>query len=365
MKLLSLRFLTEFVISGVFSSGLIAFNAEELAKFERPLNGPDPEAREATITEFSLQIAKGLSPGGHPTVGRHGNEVLPVLARALQDPNERVRREAVAALAKIAIATQRVKAPPKPGVPDITSYAPLRAILLAKVLDSDAQVRTNAIRSYMLTYPRTADVEQLLIDRFSEEPSEEAKMLTIDAIAIDSAPSERVTAFMLEQLKSDKYVYEVAKVSRFRKRPLPPDALPILAKRLAKSGSSGEREMLAQVIGGYGALAASYVPLLQEMVRKETSPSVKQNIQRALDGLRLTTKDPFPQNRSSQARSSSNQSAPQIPPAIIAPALPASTETGVNSFSIFLWTAATCVLGIVLAIVVARVLRCREKTGEK
>jgi hypothetical protein len=274
------------------SSCLLAFNTEEIARFNLQLNSTDVGIRSAAMADLSKQIAKALRPGGSTTGSSHGNEVLPVLARALQDPSEVVRTEAAATFAIIAISTHRVTLPQKTGAPDIPSYEPLRGIFLKAFSDTDEQVRMNAIRSYMLTYSRTSEVEDLLIQKYAGESSKEAKRLILDAIAIDPSDSPKVTAFLGDQLQDEKYAYEVAKVIHLRKRLLPPEALPVLADRLTQTKSAGAREMFAFAIGEYGQLAGSYLPLLESLVLKETDSVVKGNMQRVIDRLKQAAQSP-------------------------------------------------------------------------
>lgn len=270
----------------------LAFNVEELAKFDVKLNSPDAEIRIAAMTEFYSHISKAMSPGQPRTASSHGNEVLPVLARALQDSSEGVWTMAAGTLAIIAVSTHRITLPPKAGAPDIPSYDPLRGILLKAFSDRCEQVRINAIRSYLLTYPRSSEVEDMLIQKYAGESSKEAKRLILDAIAIDPSDSPKVTAFLGDQLQDEKYAYEVAKVIHLRKRLLTPEALPVLADRLTQTKSAGAREMFAFAIGEYGQLAGPYFPLLESLVQRETDSVVKGNMQRVIDRLKHAAQSP-------------------------------------------------------------------------
>ena len=96
--------------------------------------------------------------------------------------------------------------------------------------------------------------------------------------------------FVIGELNDPAYAYDLSVSILANVKPPPLEVLPIMVQKFAHSDDPGEREFLAQAMALYGNRAKTYLPVVQEMLSKETDPIARQNLQRAADSLKDSPK---------------------------------------------------------------------------
>lgn len=243
------------------------------------LQNPDPAMRAWAMEALvKTNIKASIRPSDKSRADRVGNEVLPLLIRGLTDPDDRVRIAASDGLAMIAAATKRVQYPPRPDLPDITSGASAREALLQASSNSSEAVRLGAIRAF----PTDPRVEQSWISQFQTEQSEEVKKLLLDAILVGQSYSPEAVNFVVSQLQDERYAYEAAKAIVLEMKVPPLEALPLIASGLGQSPDPGKRDLFARALSSYGERARPYLSEVENMLGRETDPTVKENLRNAI-----------------------------------------------------------------------------------
>jgi HEAT repeat protein len=131
MKKLAFLFCFVAIVASRAFGGL---TQDQLGRFQHQLANSDPKVRLAALED--LQKAH---------LETAGNNVLPLLSKALRDPDKSVRAYAAAYLAMISFVTSPKFREPAKDKTDLCSYPPLKEDLIATLNDSDEDTRKNAL----------------------------------------------------------------------------------------------------------------------------------------------------------------------------------------------------------------------------
>jgi hypothetical protein len=266
-----------------FSPILLALDSNQVASFTQRIGNPDPAIRLAAMNELGKLAER--------TPGKAGNEVIPIFAKGLTDSDAKVRENAAADLAVIAMQTAPRFLPPKPGSPDLLSFPSLKASLEAAMFDPDPEVRRAVWGSYALTFDLAPDMQAKLIQQFPNEQNTGFQPAIISLLTSCKSPTPATEAFLTQLLNDQKNLPFVIQSfantpSSWNLPPPPAAALPKLADMLVQEKDTEKRQALARAVGKYGAQARPYLAHIEQLRDKEADPTTKANLKAAADAIR-------------------------------------------------------------------------------
>ena len=260
------------VVAGRAFSGL---TADQLGHFPQQLSDPNPTVRASALTEF-LRTAKPETAG---------NDVLPILSKALADTDETVRARAAANLAWISLATnQKLKQLPD-NATDLRSYPPLQKALIAAFNDADEETRKNALAAYVLTFDVPPAMQDALVNRYElERPFSLFRTATLMALTIDGAPTPAAKLLLIKDASDPKTSAGLARIIQDSKA-APVELLPYFVTQFNSARDRSARYQFALTISKFGGAAKPYIPVLERAGEVESDSIAKQAITSAVASI--------------------------------------------------------------------------------
>ena len=238
-----------------------AYSQIEVNSMNGKLESPDPVVRRSAAKELAVKEPEAV-----------GNAILPLLEQGLQDEDGQVRSYSAAALYRIAWAsgwTEELRR--KHNVKtELVARPSLKPLLIKAISDPEEEVRENAIKALWLGFPPSPDVEASLTNRFSSEKSPQVRIAIVGALSEKRYPSAReIVLKALEDPNSD--VRGWAAHALVQLRPLPPEALQKLVTRVETEQELFTKGKFVDAIGAYEEKALPYVAKLEAMLLTETN----------------------------------------------------------------------------------------------
>ena len=266
-----------------FSPLLWALDSGQVTSYSQRISNSDPAVRLGAISELGMLAERNPAQAG--------NEVVPIFAKGLSDPDAKVRANAAADLQGIAMQTAPRFMQPKPGFPDLRSYGPLKASLEAAMFDSDAEVRRAVWGTYVLTFDIAPEMQAKFIKQFSLEEKTGLQPGIIDLLTSSKARTPDTESFLTHLLDDSKnrpfVVQSFANTPSAWNLPPPPSAaLPKLADMLVKEKDTEKRQALVRAVGKYGAQARPYLRQIEQLRDKEADATTRLNLKAAADAVR-------------------------------------------------------------------------------
>jgi hypothetical protein len=262
---------------------LLALSPSQAASYRQRMQNSDPAVRLAAISEL------GRLEERTPNVV--GIEEIPIFCESLKDKDSKVRANAAADLAVIAIQTMPRLAPHKLGVPDLLTYGPLQTDIEAAMFDSDPEVRRSAEAVYLFTFNISADMQARLIRQYPMEDKTGLQPGIIEMLTSCESPTAATEDFLTHLLDDPKTLPFV--IESFAKRPPssrasppPAAALPKLADMLINEKDSEKRQALVRAVGKYGMQARPYLAQIERLQDKESNPTTRSTLKAAADAIR-------------------------------------------------------------------------------
>lgn len=252
------------------------------------LQSPDASQRHAALEGFAAKVSHALSPGNRAipqqTVAAI-NEAMPLLGRALEDSNPEVRSSALGCLVHVAIRERAITDGVRADRPDLTTEPSIKQSLIKLMSDPDGDaVRAPATWIYGWSFQPTPELEQQWMSNFTAGDGNESNAI-FAALLGSNSPSTMAIQFALQKLKDPSAAPDAtAAIISFLKPP-PAEALPLLVEQFANSDQPFRRSLLAQAIPKFGEAGRAYLPLLRQMLARETDPLVKQHLGQAISSL--------------------------------------------------------------------------------
>jgi len=275
MKTNSAFFLVYFFL---FNSLVLALSPNEISDYKHRLSDPDPAVRLAAMSEMGSLAER--SPE------KAGNDVVPFFTKGLSDPDSKVRYNAVSNIALVATQTTQRFLPLKPGMIDLQSYAPLKAILEKMLFDPDAEIRQNALIAYDNLFDLTPEMQAQLITQYTNEGEGGNQELIITSLAASESPTNSTVNFLLHLLDDHRYANRIAMTWAGVKGTPPQAALPKLVDLLSKTSNRYDRQAFVSAIGKYGEQARPYLGQIEKLRDKETDATTQANLSRAAEAIR-------------------------------------------------------------------------------
>jgi HEAT repeat protein len=214
-----------------------------------------------------------------------GNELVPLLAKAIRDPDKSVRAKAAGLLAATAFMTTAKFYHPDPDKTDLRSYPPLKEILIETFGDADEETRKNALAAYAMTFEVPPAVQNDLVSRYdSERPGSVFRTVILGALTIDGAPTPAAKALLVRVAGTPDGAVKLAQVIKDSKAP-PAELLPIFVNQFSAASDGPRKQAFARVIRKYGASAKPYLPTLERAADAESDATTKRNIKDAVAAI--------------------------------------------------------------------------------
>jgi HEAT repeat protein len=266
-----------FLVSFVAIVGSRVFGGltdEQLGRFQQQLSNSDPKIRLAALEDLQKAHLETAA-----------NNVLPLLSKALRDPDQKVRAEAAAYLAMISFVTAPKFRTPAENATDLSSYPPLKKDLIATFNDADEETRKNALAAYVLAFEVTPAIQNELVSRYeSERPNSLFRTVILGALMIDGAPTPAAKALLVRVAGTPNGSVALAQVINDSKVP-PAELLPIFVNQFSTASDSVHRATFARAIKKFGALAKPYIPILARAADLEPDDVTRKNIKDAVAAI--------------------------------------------------------------------------------
>lgn len=192
-------------------------------------------------------------------------KVIPLLVVGLKDSDEKIRIYATGG-------TRRVTAfkTLKPEIDQLVKDSPeLKQGLMNVIADDNRKVRENALAGLVQGYEPTREVEAVVLERLRLEQDKTVRMTLIESISMAGFTSpEAVDALIVALDDESRGVRAMSALSITRLDPLPEKALPKLVELLQSEEVYRKVDYL-RAIQAYGPAAEAYLPLMQEMLKRE------------------------------------------------------------------------------------------------
>jgi len=269
-KLLVLASLALIVAGRAFG----ALTPEQLEHFQQQLANLDPKVRLAALKDLRAAHLETKA-----------NNVLPLLSKALRDPDQSVRATAAATLAMISLATSPKFREPPENQTDLRSYPQLQEDLVATLNDADEETRKNALAAYALIFEVTPAIQNNLVARYeSERPISVFRTAVLEALTIDGTPTPAAKALLVRVAGTPNGAVALAQVIKDSKAP-PAELLPLFVNQFNTASDAPHRSAFARAIGKYGASAKPYLPALIRAADVESDDIAKRNIKDAVAAI--------------------------------------------------------------------------------
>lgn len=211
-----------------------------------------------------------------------GSGIFPLIEAGLGDADVAVRKDAIAALGRMALAARSNATHGKSNADaDPAAYGPFTNAVLGLIDDSDAEVRSIAIPTAWLMFGMTPVLETHLVARFDQETNAIVRKGVLTTLINAGRYSPRVQQLFIDALGDhdpDVQGWGAKGVQKSRPRA----ALPLLVTGLSSSNSF-VRARCVSALGAYGPDARPYLPALKNSALHESDPTVKAALQHALD----------------------------------------------------------------------------------
>jgi HEAT repeat protein len=255
------------IVAGRAFGGL---TPEQLGRFQQQLSDSDPKARLAALE--ALQKANLVTAG---------NNILPLLSKALRDPDQTVRASAAASLASIAFVTMPKLREPSEDNTDLRSYPALKKTLIETLRDPDEQIRKNVLAAFVMTFEVPPALQDDLVSRYDSERPGLFRMAILGAVTIDGTPTAAAKVLLLRVAGTPDGSVALAQIVKDSKAP-PAELLPIFVNQFNTATDALSRAAFIRAIKPYGAQAKPYLPTLERAAEVESDEMTKQNIKRAI-----------------------------------------------------------------------------------
>jgi HEAT repeat protein len=212
-----------------------------------------------------------------------GNDILPLLTKALADPDEEVRVHASEIFYRVAFQARSKVAYGKQPVVNLSSYRPAKDVLTGATKDTNATVRKNAVSTLALAFESTREIEDLLAEQFNLETSAQVRIAIIQAIVLSGYSSSRTISVLIKALDDEN-----SEVQGWAAKPMsmlrPPSALPKLIKGLVTPDTFARNNFLNAILA-YGTTAKLYLPQLKQTLESVTDEAVRQTLNEAIERI--------------------------------------------------------------------------------
>jgi HEAT repeat protein len=223
--------------SGPCRARLRCTKQDQLSRFQQQLSNSDPKVR---VAAFEDLLKANLATAG--------NDIVPLLSKALRDPDEKVRDNAAASLAAIAFSTLPKFRQIAADKTDLRSYPPLKDSLVATFNDADENTRKNALAAYVMTFEVPPAVQNDLVLRYeSERANSVFRTAILGALTIDGTPTPAAKALLVRVAGTPAGAVHLAQVIKDSKAP-PVELLPIFVNQLSTATDSPSRSLFARAI---------------------------------------------------------------------------------------------------------------------
>jgi HEAT repeat protein len=238
---------------------------EHLALMNRNLVNPNPSVRREAMKHIAIDQPE-----------RAGNDILPVLQRALSDEDADVRRYAAAAIARVSYesaanpdykAKHGVKTEPR-------AYPKLAESLLNAITNEDAQVRENVVKALWFGFPPDAKTGSALARQYDVEKSPQVRIAIIGALARGQYSSaDGLVIRGLDDPDSEVRGWAAHALSEMKQPPAA--ALEKVVLGLKTEQEPFTRQKFISAIGAYGKKASPHLPALRTAMQIETNEVTK------------------------------------------------------------------------------------------
>jgi hypothetical protein len=216
------------------------------------MSNPAPSVRAYAMQHFVISLG---TVNGEALLG----PAVPILVKALNDSDVKVRQSAISGLRGIAWFTSRIIYPSLTNGPNLAADPSIQQALLKATSDSDPTVRQLALEAYVLTYKLTPDLEQKIIAEFnSYKPmpgQEDLRFGLLGFLVIDRSPSPIAVNFIVQKIDDPQFGIVALQSLASLKEP-PPDVLPKLLSEVGRHNISEPRKSaLIRAINAYGPAA--------------------------------------------------------------------------------------------------------------
>ena len=239
---------------------------DQLGRFQQQLSSADAKVRLAALNELE---STNLTTAG--------NDIVPLLSKALRDPDQDVRVNAAGSLAAIALTTAPKFRDLSADKTDLRSYPPLKNALVATFNDPDENTRKNALAAYALTFEVPPKVQNDLVSRYdSERQISVFRTAILEALTIDGTPTPTAKALLVRVASTPDGSVALAQVINDSKA-APVELLPLFANQLSTARDAVRRALFAREIKKFGASAKPYIPALTRAANLEPDDFTKKN----------------------------------------------------------------------------------------
>jgi HEAT repeat protein len=259
------------IVANRASGGL---TEDQLARFRQQLSDSDPKVRASALDELQMTNL--------PTAG---NGILPLLSKALRDPEQSIRANASASLAMISLTTAPKFRKVAEAATDLRSYPPLRKELISTFNDADEETRKNALAAYMFVFEVSAAIQNDLVYRYElERPNSLFRTAILEALTIDGAATPASKALLMRVGSGPDGSTALAQVIQDSKAPLT-ELLPLFVNQFNTTNDHQHRALFARAIGKYGASAKSHIPALARAADLESDEVTRKTIKDAVAAI--------------------------------------------------------------------------------
>lgn len=227
---------------------VISLKADPVQDLKQSLASGDPSARATAMQKFIISLG---TVNGEASM----KPAIPVLVKALNDPDAKVRQLAAMGLKGIAWASAPIVYPSSPIGSDLTAPATQQALLKA-TSDSDPTVSRLALQAYAMTYKLTPALEEKIIGVFNsykpEHGQPDDRFELLGSLVNDRSPSPVATNFIVQKIDDPQFGSTALQSLSSLKNP-PSDALPKLLNEAGQHNISEDRKSaLTQAVKAYG-----------------------------------------------------------------------------------------------------------------
>jgi HEAT repeat protein len=221
---------------------------------EERLTSSDVDVRRAAMKELVSEQPEDRA-----------EKIIPLLVIGLKDSDEKTRIYAAGGARRVTAFKTL-----KPEIGQLVKESPeLKQGLMNVIADDNRKVRENALAGLVQGYEPTREIEGVVLERLRVEQDKTVRLTLIESISVAGFTSPEAVDALIVALDDDsRGVRAMSALSITRLDPLPEKALPKLVELLQSEEVYRKVDYL-RAIQAYGPAAEAYLPLMQEMLKRE------------------------------------------------------------------------------------------------
>ena len=212
-----------------------------------------------------------------------GDAVLRIIQKNVSSSDLNVRRYATAALSRVMFATRMAKDMRKQYGVNVTYEAVIALLpsVIPLLSDVDAEVRTNVMRTIVLSCHRTDAIEKVITSRYDREPTARIRAMIISYLAMTKTRDARL--FVAKGLKDNDALVRGWSADALRHlHPVPKEFFSHMLDTYAREHEHFVKQKYMNALAAHGKEVAEHLPKLEILLQSENHNQHRAGIARAI-----------------------------------------------------------------------------------